>query len=126
MCGNCYFTICGEKIYIEDVRKPSKIDGFGDLTIAYEINHKEIMRFYVRECVEDKEIRKQLFNVLRRTDYVKPFVEALRSMDLYEDFDMVCGDIYMQMFEEWAERRKLDFRRGSFSRKPVDNPRKIP
>ena len=91
-----------------------------------EINHKEIMRFYVRECVEDKEIRKQLFNVLRRTDYVKPFVEALRSMDLYEDFDMVCGDIYMQMFEEWAERRKLDFRRGSFSRKPVDNHRKIP
>ena len=35
-CGNCYFTICGEKIYIEDVRKPSKIDGFSDLTIAYE------------------------------------------------------------------------------------------
>ena len=34
-CGNCYCTICGEKIYIEDVRKPSKIDGFGDLTIAY-------------------------------------------------------------------------------------------
>ena len=25
-----------------------------------------------------------------------------------------------------AKKRKLDFRRGSFSRKPVDNPRKIP
>jgi len=34
-CGNCYCTTCGEKIYIEDVRKPSKIDGLGDLTIAY-------------------------------------------------------------------------------------------
>ena len=67
------------------------------------------MRFYVKECVEDKEDRKRLFNVLRRRDYVKPFVEALRDMGLYEDFDMVCGDVYRQMFEEWAERNGLDF-----------------
>lgn len=71
------------------------------------------MRFYVRECVEEKDIRKRLFDILRRTDYVKPFVEALRSMGLYEDFDMVCGDIYIQLFEEWAEKHKLDFRGGS-------------
>ena len=40
---------------------------------------------------------------------MKPFVEALRDMGLYEDFDMVCGDVYRQMFEEWAERNGLDF-----------------
>lgn len=35
-----------------------------------EIDHKELMRFYVKECVDDKEIRKHLFNILRRTDFV--------------------------------------------------------
>lgn len=28
------FTACGEKIYIKEVRKPRKINGFGDLTIT--------------------------------------------------------------------------------------------
>ena len=35
-----------------------------------EINHEEIMRFYVREYVEDKEIRKQLFDILKRNEYM--------------------------------------------------------
>ena len=51
-CGNCYCTICGEKIYIEDVRKPSKIDGFGDLTIAYEKSEEgreNSLLFFYRE-----------------------------------------------------------------------------
>ena len=34
------FTIRGEKIYIKELRKPSKINGFGDLTIAYTIIKK--------------------------------------------------------------------------------------
>ena len=38
---HCPLTICtGEKIYIKEVRKPSKINGLGILTIAY----KNILR----------------------------------------------------------------------------------
>ena len=59
-----------------------------------EINHKDIMRFYVRECVEDKLIRKQLFNILRRDNYVDAFIDELYKCELYEDFDMICGYLY--------------------------------
>ena len=51
-----------------------------------EINHKDIMRFYVRECVEDKEIRRQLFNILRRDKYMDAYLDKLHELDLYEDF----------------------------------------
>ena len=74
-----------------------------------EINHKDIMSFYVKECVEDKAIRKQLFSILRRKDYVDPFVEELKKLNLYDDFDMVCGDIYEQIFSNWAEKNDLHF-----------------
>lgn len=74
-----------------------------------EIDHEEIMRFYVREFVEDKEIRKQLFYILRRHDYVRPFIEELRKLDLYDDFEMIGGDIYDQIFREWAEKNELSF-----------------
>ena len=78
--------------------------------LTYEdIDHEEIMRFFVRECVDDKELRKQLFYILRRTDYVQPFVEELRKLNLYDDFEMVCGDIYEQMFLDWAEKNELKF-----------------
>ena len=38
-CGYLYFTTGGEKIYHKEVRKPSKIKGFGNLTIAYHISN---------------------------------------------------------------------------------------
>ncbi|MBR4058685.1 MAG: hypothetical protein IKK03_02450 [Lachnospiraceae bacterium] len=72
-----------------------------------EINHKDIMRFYVRECVEDKLIRKQLFNILRRDNYVDAFIDELHKCELYEDFDMICGDIYIQIFQEWEKNNGL-------------------
>ncbi len=72
-----------------------------------EIDHKEIMRCFVRDCVDDKESRRQLFNVLRRDDYVDLFIEKLKELDLYEDFEMACGDIYYQIFYEWAEENDL-------------------
>lgn len=74
-----------------------------------EIDHKDIMSFYVRECVEDKAIRKQLFYILRRHDYVGDFLEELHKCDLYDDFDMICGDIYIQMFQEWERKNGLNF-----------------
>lgn len=69
-----------------------------------EIDHKEIMRFYVRECVEDKGIRQQLFDILRRRDYMDAYLDKLRELNLYDDFVDVCGDIYIQIFDEWAEK----------------------
>lgn len=74
-----------------------------------DVNHKEIMSFYVKECVEDKEIRKQLFYILRRHNFVDAFLSKLRELDLYDDFDMVCGDIYIEIFEEWKEKNHLTF-----------------
>ena len=74
-----------------------------------EINHKDIMGFFVKECVEDKEIRKRLFNILRKHNYVEPFIEELRELNLYDEFEMACGDIYRQLFFEWAEKNELNF-----------------
>ncbi|UUX34818.1 hypothetical protein [Fundicoccus culcitae] len=75
-----------------------------------EINHKEIMRFFVREFVEDKEIRKQLFDILKRYEYMDAYLEKLHEVNLYDDFVASCGDIYIQIFEEWAEKNNLDFK----------------
>lgn len=55
-----------------------------------EIDHKEIMRFYVREFVEDKTIRKQLFDILRRDEYMDAYLEKLRELELFDDFTEAC------------------------------------
>jgi hypothetical protein len=75
-----------------------------------EINHKEIMRFYVREYVEDKEIRKQLFDILKRNEYVDAYLDKLHELNLHDDFEDVCEDIYIQIFKEWADKNNLDFK----------------
>lgn len=75
-----------------------------------DINHEEIMRFYVREYVDEKEIRKQLFGILSRKEYMAAFLDKLRELNLYDDFIDTCGDIYIQIFEEWAEKNDLDFK----------------
>lgn len=74
-----------------------------------EINHKDIMSFYVRECVYDKEIRKKLFYILRRDNYVKPFIEELQNLNLFDDFKITCEDVYEQIFIEWAEEKGVKF-----------------
>lgn len=76
-----------------------------------EIDHKDIMSFYVREFVEDKEIRKQLFYTLRRSEYIDAFIDKLREFNLYDDFVDACEDIYIQIFEDWAEENELDFKK---------------
>lgn len=75
-----------------------------------EIDHKEIMRFYVKECVDDKEIRKKLFGILRNNNYVDSFIEGLRKLNLYDEFETVCGEIYEQIFLDWAEKKGLNFK----------------
>lgn len=92
-----------EKLTIGDDRNTVMLPSYE------EINHKDIMRFYVKECVEDKEIRRQLFNILRRDDYMDAYLDKLHELDLYEDFVDVCGDIYIQIFDEWIKENGLDF-----------------
>lgn len=78
---------------------------------SYEkIDHEEIMRFYVKEFVEDKAVRKQLFDILRQDEYMELYLDKLRELDLYDDFIDACGDVYIQIFEEWAQETGLDFR----------------
>ena len=74
-----------------------------------QIDHKDIMSFYVRECIEDKMIRKQLFNILRRHDFVDCFLDKLHENNIYDDFEVNCSDIYIQMFHEWASKNGLNF-----------------
>ena len=51
-----------------------------------EIDHKDIMRFYVKEFVEDKEIRKQLFDILKRHEYMDAYLEKIKELELYDGF----------------------------------------
>ena len=67
------------------------------------------MRLYVKDCVEDKVMRTALFNILRRDDYVDAFLEKLQELALYDDFIETFGDIYIQIFDEWASDNDLDF-----------------
>lgn len=82
------------------------------LPSSEEIDHKEIMRFFVRECVEDKGFRKQLFNILRRDEYMDAYLDKLHELNLYDEFIDACGDIYFQIFEEWVDKNGLDFKNG--------------
>lgn len=80
------------------------------LPSSEEIDHKEIMRFFVRERVEDKGFRKQLFNILRRDEYMDAYLDKLHELNLYDEFIDACGDIYFQIFEEWVDKNGLDFK----------------
>ena len=75
-----------------------------------EIGHEDIMRFYVKENVEDKEIRKILFDILRRNEFMDAYLDKLRELNLYDDFIYACGAVYIQIFEEWADENALDFK----------------
>lgn len=74
-----------------------------------EIEHEGIMRLYVKENVEDKAVRKKLFDSLRRDEYVDAFLDKLYELNLYDDFIDICGNVYIQIFEEWADKNRLDF-----------------
>lgn len=93
-----------------DARIPYKDTNNFPLPSYEEINHKEIMSFFVREFVDDKNLRKQLFNILRRHDYMDAYLDILQEQNLYDDFIEICGDIYVQIFEEWARKNDLDFK----------------
>lgn len=92
-----------------DARVPYKDMNNFMLPSYEEINHEGIMRFYVKKFVDDKAVREQLFHILRRDNYMDPFLDKLRELNLYDDFIDACGDIYYQIFKEWADKNDLDF-----------------
>ena len=70
-----------------------------------EINHKDIMTFYVKECVVEKKYRQKLFYILRNHDYMDRFIDAIKELNLYDEYKMVTDDLYNQIAEEWAEEK---------------------
>ena len=64
----------------------------------------------MQDCrLETTGIRKQLFDILKRKDYMDTYLDKLHGLNLYEDFVDVCGDIYIQIFDEWTEENDLRF-----------------
>ncbi len=102
-----FTQIEGEEIDFDELISINDTDNIR-LPSYSEINHKEIMRFYVRECVPNKEIRKQLFDILRRYEYIDAYIEKLHELNLYDDFTDVCEDIYIQILKEWSDENDLD------------------
>lgn len=91
-----------------DARVSDKNRNLFVLPTYEEIDHKEIMRFFVREFVEDKAMRKQLFDILRRDEFMDAYLDKLKELELYEDFEDTCGDIYIQIFREWCDKNNLN------------------
>lgn len=111
-CFDCYpiSEIEKENISADERISYNNMNNFR-LPTYEEIDHKEIMRFYVKEFADDKVVRKQLFAILRRKNYLDPFLDRLRELNLYDDFIDSCGDIYFQIFEEWANKNGLNFKK---------------
>lgn len=79
-----------------------------ELPSYYEIDHKSIMSFYVKECVYDKQIRKQLFNALRNHDYYDKFIGLLNKFGLYDEYLEVTDSFYHQMAYEWCLENNIE------------------
>lgn len=73
-----------------------------------EIDHEQLMRYYVREFVFDKEQRRTLFSILRRHDHIHPFMEQLAKYDLEGGCEDFAADIYNRIFDEWIEKNHID------------------
>ena len=41
---------------------------------------------------------------------IDAYLEKLRELELFDDFTDACGDIYAQIFEEWCDKYKLEFK----------------
>ena len=67
-----------------------------------QINHKELMRDFVKSgIVYDKDIKKKLFDSLRYHDYVEPFIARLKELDYYDDYIDFTICYYEGLFEDW-------------------------
>lgn len=72
-----------------------------------DIDHKNIMSYFVKEFVDDKEIRRKLFNILRNHDFMDKFIDTVKNLELYEEYIMATDDIYIQLAEEWVKEHNV-------------------
>lgn len=71
------------------------------------INHEFIMRFYVKNMIDDKEIRKELFYILRNHDYLDKFYVSLKKHNLFEEYREYSSDYYHSVFRQWCEKNNI-------------------
>lgn len=72
-----------------------------------ELDHKGMMSYFVKEIVEDKSIRQELFYILRRHEYMDSFYEALKKHNLYQDYCDMSDDFFRQIINEWQEEHNI-------------------
>lgn len=67
------------------------------------------MRFFTKECVQDKVIRQKLFYALRNDIYVEKFNNILKEYNLYEEYLEVSKDYYASIIKEWMIEHNITF-----------------
>ena len=79
---------------------------------SYEfIKHKLIMSDYVKSTIEDKDLRKELFYILRNYDYMDKFYDSLKKHNLYEDYRDYSLDYYHSVFKWWCEKYNIKLKK---------------
>ena len=76
-----------------------------------DINHEIVMRFYVKECVIDKKVRKELFDTLRNHDYIDKFNDVLKKYNLQDEYMDVSSFYYQSKIEEWLDKNNIKLNR---------------
>ena len=65
-----------------------------------ELDYKGIMSYFVKEVVEDKSVRQELFNILRGYEYMDSFYVTLKKHNLYQDYCDMSDDFFRQIINE--------------------------
>ena len=71
------------------------------------IDHKYIMSEFTHNIYDNKEIRKELFYILRNHNYMDKFYECLKKYDLYDEYRYYSSDYYNYVFNEWCEKKDI-------------------
>ncbi len=100
------------KEYKKNHKTNNQIPYLSDLNIIElprykDIDHKSIMSFYVKECIEDKNIRKELFYALRNYEYYDKFMDLIKKYNLEEEYDMCTIDLYVSIIDDWKEKNNI-------------------
>lgn len=71
--------------------------------------HKDIRSFFVREFIDNKELRRKLFNALRhRTDFYNLFDDICKDNGIYEDYIFFSEDIYIEIANDWYKKNETE------------------
>lgn len=73
-----------------------------------EIDHKYIMSKCVKNYIEDKDIRRDLFYTLRNYDYMDKFYDLLRKYRLFIDYIDKTNYYYNEKLNDWIEENNIE------------------